>query len=1480
MTGDDPVGTPVSGTDTAEVDEIHPRITLVNTVGTGVYPGGELAQGTNETAVTYWFVVTNPGDVTLTNVVVTNAALNFSQTFGSLAAGQSVTVSVVSTISADLTNTAVATGYDPAGNPTSANDPSEVDLIAPALSVAKTVNGEEFAQGTNGTPVTYRFVVNNGGDVTLTNVVVDDPALGFNQPVGTLAAGQSVTVTAAAAISGDLTNTVNVTGGDPVGTPVSGTDTAEVDEIHPRITLVNTVGTGVYPGGELAQGTNETAVTYWFVVTNPGDVTLTNVVVTNAALNFSQTLGSLAAGQSVTVSVVSTISADLTNTAVATGYDPAGNPTSANDPSEVDLIAPALSVAKTVNGEEFAQGTNGTPVTYRFVVNNGGDVTLTNVVVDDPALGFNQPVGTLAAGQSVTVTAAAAISGDLTNTVNVTGGDPVGTPVSGTDTAEVDEIHPRITLVNTVGTGVYPGGELAQGTNETAVTYWFVVTNPGDVTLTNVVVTNAALNFSQTFGSLAAGQSVTVSVVSTISADLTNTAVATGYDPAGNPTSANDPSEVDLIAPALSVAKTVNGTELVQGTNGTPVTYRFVVNNGGDVTLTNVVVDDPALGFNQPVGTLAAGQSVTVTAAAAISGDLTNTVNVTGGDPVGTPVSGTDTAEVDEIHPRITLVNTVGTGVYPGGELAQGTNETAVTYWFVVTNPGDVTLTNVVVTNAALNFSQTFGSFAAGQSVTVSVVSTISADLTNTAVATGYDPAGNPTSANDPSEVKSITPSISVVKTADQATDGAIDYVLPGSNVVYTYRVVNIGNTYLMNVVVTDNVLGVVGMVPGVMAPNTTNYLYKTNVNTRVGVTNLAVVVGTPAFSSGVAIPGIDPVTHSDDAVVQVFINLALASRGSTITGNNGANWSNLTDGVTTGYTGTTGFGYTYWMCAANAPGNMTLDLKSLCTISSMKLLLWDLNNRSYRYLIQASSDNATWATIVNRTTGAWQSWQDIALSPTITARYLRVIGTYNSDNCGANNGFHVVEWEVYGTPIQTILTSANAVIVPEGGGTATFQVKLNTIIAGVTTVTVSRLSGDTNITVQSGGSLVFNASNWNTYQTVMLGAGPATPTNASAVIRCSAPGIANTDLTAAALYNLALASRGSTITGDNGANWSNLIDGVTTNYNSSTGFGYTYWKGVVDAPGIMTLDLKDPCAISTMKLLLWDLDNRYYRYKIEASIDNATWTMIVDRRTGTWQSWQGIAFSPTITARYLRVIGTYNSDNCGANNGFHVAEWEVYGSLSAVTYTITPVAGTNGSILPPTAVIVDACHSTSFVVRADPGYYIASVLTNGAPVNGVAGLYAYTSWWNHVQARGAIAAAFVSVTSDTATNGTQIPWLRQYYTNEPDIESLKRLANEDTDGDGMVNWKEFWSRTDPTDSHRFLYIIDAQNASNLTGSVIRWTSETGVVYRLKRSTNLVTDLFTTLVITNIPATPPINVETDKTDVGTAAWYYRINVEH
>ena len=64
------------------------------------------------------------------------------------------------------------------------------------------------------------------------------------------------------------------------------------------------------------------------------------------------------------------------------------------------------------------------------------------------------------------------------------------------------------------------------------------------------------------------------------------------------------------------------------------------------------------------------------------------------------------------------------------------------------------------------------------------------------------------------------------------------------------------------------------------------------------------------------------------------------------------------------------------------------------------------------------------------------------------------------------------------------------------------------------------------------------------------------------------------------------------------------------------------------------------------MKLLLLDVDNRFYRYKIEVSGDGKKWTKVVDRTAATnrCRSWQDISFDPPIQARYLRLTGTYGS--------------------------------------------------------------------------------------------------------------------------------------------------------------------------------------------------------------------------------------------
>ena len=89
-----------------------------------------------------------------------------------------------------------------------------------------------------------------------------------------------------------------------------------------------------------------------------------------------------------------------------------------------------------------------------------------------------------------------------------------------------------------------------------------------------------------------------------------------------------------------------------------------------------------------------------------------------------------------------------------------------------------------------------------------------------------------------------------------------------------------------------------------------------------------------------------------------------------------------------------------------------------------------------------------------------------------------------------------VTATEADDTPALAIVTSTNTVTVAEGGS-AEFQVKLNTPPIQPTTVTVSWVSGDTNISVQSGGSLVFDAANWASNQPVTLAAAadPTRPT-------------------------------------------------------------------------------------------------------------------------------------------------------------------------------------------------------------------------------------------------------------------------------------------------------------------------------------------------------------------------------------------------
>lgn len=70
------------------------------------------------------------------------------------------------------------------------------------------------------------------------------------------------------------------------------------------------------------------------------------------------------------------------------------------------------------------------------------------------------------------------------------------------------------------------------------------------------------------------------------------------------------------------------------------------------------------------------------------------------------------------------------------------------------------------------------------------------------------------------------------------------------------------------------------------------------------------------------------------------------------------------------------------------------------------------------------------------------------------------------------------------------------------------------------------------------------------------------------------------------------------------------LINGDYKNYDWDS--GYTCHQL---GNGSINIQLAQPYIIGSMRLLLWDCDNRSYSYCIETSMDQSTWTMVADKR-------------------------------------------------------------------------------------------------------------------------------------------------------------------------------------------------------------------------------------------------------------------------
>ncbi len=779
----------------------NPDITLTKTSSTAAFsvppqPGDVIA---------YSFEVENTGNLTLTGIVLSDPLPGIvldSTTIAALAPGESQTLTGSYAISqADIdagerSNTASVTADDVFGAEQTDTSPlvTPIDQVI-SVAVIKSVATNGVQDPTVvGDPISYAFEVRNTGNVTLTDVTLSDPLPGI---------------------------TVN---GGPIAT--------------------------------LAPGATDT---------------------TTFTADYAVVQSDIDAGGVVNQATVSALDPDSSPVTDLSG-DTFGDDNPLSVPTFRDSAVALVKTALT--GALSDPPLEGETVSYDLTVTNTGNTTLTNVAVTDPLPGIvitGSPVATLAPGaaNAVTLTATYALTQDdidaglLPNQATVVADEPGGGTVSDlSGETNDDDLPTEVPLDQAPAIALVKIGDVTALSDPPqegdTVTFRFQVRNTGNVTLTGITLSDSLPGIVPAGGplaSLAPGATDTTTFTATYvltqtdvdAGEIENTATATGTAPdsstvsdiSGTDFASDGPTTVPLAAePSIALVKTADTAGLsVPPRAGDVIAYDFAVTNTGNVTLTGVTISDILDGIvlsGGPIASLDPGATddatisatYTLTQADVDAGTVVNSATATGSPPSGDDVSdvsgttaGDDTPTEVTLsrEPAITLVKTADTaGLQSPPQVGD-----VIAYGFTVQNTGNVTLTNVTVTDllpglvldgdpipdlAPAEIDDT--TFTATYAITLDDLT--AGEVVNTATVTGNPPTGPPvedisgTTAGDdaPTEVPlAQEPGISLVKVGDDSNliDGAVE----GEIITYSFTITNTGNAPLFDVTLTDDLPGI-----------------------------------------------------------------------------------------------------------------------------------------------------------------------------------------------------------------------------------------------------------------------------------------------------------------------------------------------------------------------------------------------------------------------------------------------------------------------------------------------------------------------------------------------------------------------------------------------------------------------------------------------------------------------------------------------
>ena len=892
--------------------------------------------------IEYKITVKNDGEVTISNIGLTDTVAGYeAEDLTSklekteLKPGEETSVTFThkvtekDVLAKSVKNNATATGSDPKGDdpeivPGTTEDPTEKKN--PDYTVEKSVTNTGSAEGGKykvGEKVQYEITVTNTGNVTLSDIVVEDTLTApgtegakvtFTELAGgtlnddntvtldTLAIGGSVTLKAEYKITQadvdaqkTITNAATAKAKDPddddVTPPTPPVVPVDPEEKDPDYSVEKSVtNTGSAEGGKYKVGEK---VQYEITVTNTGNVTLSDIVV------------------------------------------------------EDTLTAPGNADAK-VTFTELAGGT----------LNEDNTVTFETLAVDESVtLKAEYEITQADVDAQKTITNAATAKAKDPDDDDVTPPTPPVVPVDPEEKDPDYSVEKSVTNTGSAEGGKYKVGEKVQ--------YEITVTNTGNVTLSDIVVedtltapgnADAKVTFTElaggtlnedntvTFETLAVDESVTLKAEYEITqADvdaqktITNAATAKAKDPDDDdvtpptpPVVPVDPEEKD---PNYSVEKSVTNAGSAEGGKykvGEKVQYEITVTNTGNVTLSDIVVEDTLTApgnadakvtFTELAGgtlnedntvtleTLAVGGSVTLKAEYEITQadidaqkTITNAATAKAKDPddddVTPPTPPVVPVDPEEKNPDYSVEKSVtSTGSAEGGKYKVGEK---VQYEITVTNTGNVTLSDIVVEDtltapgtegAKVTFTELAGgtlnddntvtleTLAVGGSVTLKAEYEITqADIdaqktiTNAATAKAKDPDDDdvtpPTPPVVPVDPEEKNPDYSVEKSVASTGSAAGGKYKAGEKVKYEIVVENTGNVTLYDITVEDKL---------------TN---ESNPNAKVTFTDLAggtlnddntVTLETLAVGESVTLKAEYKITQADVDAQKTITNVATA---------------------------------------------------------------------------------------------------------------------------------------------------------------------------------------------------------------------------------------------------------------------------------------------------------------------------------------------------------------------------------------------------------------------------------------------------------------------------------------------------------------------------------------------------------------------------------------------------------------------------